>query len=206
MVQAVFIGRIWKLSNQNKTLVIVISIASAAQFVFHMVYSGFGFHTSDNSETLINISRGINAASTVADCLIGGSLVWFLKKCQVGIQRSDSIVNALIIFFMTTGLATAVSAIVTLSLTLAYPQSLYSVIFYLNITRLYVNTLLAMLNFRTKLGPALANGVDQAGDWSQMNPLPTQSVQIGTVSFLHLDEPQWSEYSYHRHWRRNRDK
>ncbi|EJC99056.1 uncharacterized protein FOMMEDRAFT_32797, partial [Fomitiporia mediterranea MF3/22] len=109
------------------------------------------FYMSGNTKTLVNLSRGINSATAITDCLIGGSFTWYLRRSYTGIQRSDSVLNWLILFFIGTGLATAVSAILTLLLTLAYPTSLYSVIFYVNITRLYMNTLLAMLNFRPKI-------------------------------------------------------
>lgn len=176
-----------------------------AQFIMQIVYFGIDLGNSQyDLRDLLNLSRAINSTTAAADCMIAGALVWLLRRSRTGFRRSDTVINRLVLFVIGTGLLTAISAILTLAMTLAYPDRFYYMLFFLNITRrkpvsslphvftyhtylslsVYVNSLLAMLNYRKTLSASFNASNEQSGGSIPMSPFQGRRVDGSMSSYL----------------------
>ncbi|KAK7448085.1 hypothetical protein VKT23_013842 [Stygiomarasmius scandens] len=100
------------------------------------------------------LSRLINAFGAAGDVAITVALIWLLGKSKSGIQRTNTVINKLITFILTTGLATSIDAILSLISISVWPDTFIYITFYCVIARLYSNSLMATLNARQKLKSA----------------------------------------------------
>ncbi|KAH8113594.1 hypothetical protein DFH11DRAFT_310110 [Phellopilus nigrolimitatus] len=162
MVQAMFVRRIWYLSYKKVVLCAVLILLIVAQFVTQMVYFGLSVHFAlfSGLGDIIYLTRTINVITMVADGAIAGVLVFLLQRSRTGFKGSESIINRLIVFVINTGLTTGISAVMVLVMSLVLPSTLIYMFFYFNITRLYVNSLLAMLNYRKTLRGSLEDSTE----------------------------------------------
>ncbi|TDL25586.1 hypothetical protein BD410DRAFT_800977 [Rickenella mellea] len=90
-------------------------------------------------------------SSTVAcDVLIAGSLLYYLNRSRTGFKRTDSIINNLMLYSLTTGLLTSIFAIVNLVTFLTMPGNMVNISVSLFLGKLYSNSLMTILNSRAE--------------------------------------------------------
>lgn len=66
-------------------------------------------------------------------------------------DRTDSLVNKLVLYSVTTGALTVIDAALGLATYLSNPTTLIFIAFYLNLSKIYVNSYFASLNVRKNL-------------------------------------------------------
>lgn len=88
------------------------------------------------------------ALGTSADVLLVAMLVACLHNSRTGIQRTNSVINLLILYSVNTALFPTVIGVVCLIVFLAMPNSLLYIPFYIQIANLYLVSLVASLNHR----------------------------------------------------------
>ncbi|EJC98995.1 uncharacterized protein FOMMEDRAFT_23354 [Fomitiporia mediterranea MF3/22] len=159
IVQAFFVLRVWKLSHGNIPLAVVLSLLVSSSFIISVVYTvkALRLKTFANLVQIFDLSRSINILGAASDVAITASLIWLLQRSRTGFKRSDSIINRLIMFSLNTGLLTGLDAIMSLITNTVFPTTFIYICFYVNVSRLYCNSLLATLNSRRGL-----NGVDES--------------------------------------------
>lgn len=91
---------------------------------------------------------GSMSLATVIDVVIALSLVVELHRSRTGMKGTDSIINTLILFSMSTGLVTAIWTIAMLVSIFLTGMSFITMFFYFILGRLYFNSLLTSLNAR----------------------------------------------------------
>ncbi|KAJ7173628.1 hypothetical protein C8R46DRAFT_1255968 [Mycena filopes] len=93
------------------------------------------------------------SSSLVCDVLIAGAMTYFLRKSggNIPIRRTSEVVNSMIIYSISVGFFTSVATALNLALWVALPENFTFIIFHLILSKLYVNSLLVMLNSRVKL-------------------------------------------------------
>ncbi|KAI0706370.1 hypothetical protein C8Q76DRAFT_156810 [Earliella scabrosa] len=96
------------------------------------------------------ISSGSGMAVT-ADLLLTTVLIISLRKSRTGVRRTDSMIDVLIMYSINTGLVTGIFNILSLALSIAYPDKLLYASFGIAGTKLYATSLLAALNSRQSL-------------------------------------------------------
>ncbi|KAJ7173629.1 hypothetical protein C8R46DRAFT_118582 [Mycena filopes] len=104
------------------------------------------------------------SCSLMCDVLIAGAMVYFLRAGRGNntIRRTSEVVNSIIMYSISVGLFISVATALNLALWLALPENFIFVVFHLLLSKLYVNSLLVMLNSRVKLRRHLyAEGNDQ---------------------------------------------
>jgi len=94
-------------------------------------------------------SMAVNVLGAAADLLIAATLCTILNFSRTGFQKSNAMINKLIIFTVNTGLITSLCALASLISILAAPKTWIYVTFYYCLGRLYTNSLLATLNARS---------------------------------------------------------
>ncbi|EIW79775.1 hypothetical protein CONPUDRAFT_166480 [Coniophora puteana RWD-64-598 SS2] len=90
-------------------------------------------------------------STAVCDLLIFSCMIYYLSKMRTGINSTERIINRLIRLFIETGLLTTIAATLDLGLFIGLPSSPWFVILSLALSKLYSNSLLAVLNHRSSL-------------------------------------------------------
>ncbi|KAK7013154.1 hypothetical protein R3P38DRAFT_2789313 [Favolaschia claudopus] len=148
------------------------------------------------------------ASASVADMLIALSLSYYLRKSRTGIKTTDSLVNKLILYAMSTGLLTGICVLIDMICFLAMPGNLVHVAFNIVSGKLYTNSLLVSLNFREVIrrstnivfltnidpgGTALEFRTTTEPDLSVDRSLDTSSNAAGAVSSKSFNGMKFSE-------------
>ncbi|KAI0045136.1 hypothetical protein FA95DRAFT_166694 [Auriscalpium vulgare] len=148
LVQGFFVSRIYRLSKKGIVLTLGLTVLVLGQFATCILFCAHSF----NMKPLIlkNLLFAINAMTVAADLAIACALCCLFHKSRTGVKTSDTIINRLIIFTVTTGLLTSLDAIGSLAAVAASPNTLIYMPFCFALCRLYVNSLLATLHARTR--------------------------------------------------------
>ncbi|TDL25580.1 hypothetical protein BD410DRAFT_784599 [Rickenella mellea] len=149
-VQLFFAHRLWKISNKNIYLVVMVALLATVQFSLGAAVSIKSFKL--RRFILLKTMEGIISASlslTVAcDVLITCTLLYFLNKSRTGFRRTDSLINDLMWASLSTGLFPSVFAIAQLITFLAMPNNLINASISLFLCKVYSTSMLATINGR----------------------------------------------------------
>ncbi|KAF8645854.1 hypothetical protein AX16_007512 [Volvariella volvacea WC 439] len=154
IVRSVFTRRIWVLSGRRYFLPMVIMLITCFVFATGVGFATRGFQDitfarlTAHSEWMLYSALG---AGVVADVLIAGSLCILLYKNHTGFQRADSLVNILIIYSINTGLLTTICAAGCFITFAIWPYEFIFMGIYFSLGKLYLNSLLGLLNSREAL-------------------------------------------------------
>ncbi|EDR06505.1 uncharacterized protein LACBIDRAFT_299960 [Laccaria bicolor S238N-H82] len=182
LVQCFLAMRIWRLSDRNVWLIVIVVLLILGEFGVNIAYTIISqvthfltcsivvtsmhrlrFKTVVQLEHLQPLSLSSNALAAVGDLVIAASLCTLLHRSRTGFHRSDTIITKLIVFSINTGLLTSLCALASLVSTLAGPTTFYYITFFFCIGRLYTNSLLATLNARKKIRE-LSDDVQSSGN------------------------------------------
>ncbi|OCB90582.1 hypothetical protein A7U60_g2199 [Sanghuangporus baumii] len=186
MVQAIFVMRIWKLSERNIFLVIFVASLVVAQFGATCLYFVKAVQADTFKDLMgaMTITRIVNSVTAAADSTIALSLVILLHRTRSGFRRSETTINRLILFTINTGLVTSICAILGLVLGCVLFDTLLFMFFYLSIARLYANSFLAALNSRNSLRRSL---IKASSSFGVLNVPPTEVLKTVTRQTNHDD-------------------
>ncbi|GAV99496.1 hypothetical protein LENED_000956 [Lentinula edodes] len=150
LVQSFLTMRVWKMSNQNKplTLLIVLFVLGELGCSVAFTISSLKLVTWKDLTNLKSLSMTVNVLGAVSDVIIAAGLFYFLHRSRTGFKKSDTMISKLIMFTVSTGLLTSVCAVASLLSILIWGKTLIYVAFYFSLGRLYSNSLLATLNAR----------------------------------------------------------
>jgi len=102
--------------------------------------------------TAMKIRFGMNGGlATVADVTATVALSWYLSSVRSGIKRTDTVLQRLLVYVVTRGLLITVAQILYVVIYLSFPTKLFWMPLHLILSKLYVITLVAMLNGRSTL-------------------------------------------------------
>ncbi|KAJ7278289.1 hypothetical protein C8J57DRAFT_1503194 [Mycena rebaudengoi] len=111
------------------------------------------------SRDVFVIGSIVQGLSALCDIVITVSLIYYLRGSKSGIMQStNTLIDTLILYTVTRGMATAICQLMFMILNVAFPNDTFWQPFHQAVGKLYINSLLASLNFRasTKTGaPAI---------------------------------------------------
>ncbi|KAL1945746.1 hypothetical protein VTO73DRAFT_1748 [Trametes versicolor] len=119
-------------------------------------------------------SAGFTVA-VVADIMLTTVLVWVLHRSRTGFRQTNSAIDVLIAYSVTTGLITDIFSVVCLILAFVGPEDLIYAGFDIVCTKLYVNCVLAAINVRhseTFSVPVTASDEENSVGLVKLPPLP----------------------------------
>ncbi|KAH9850400.1 hypothetical protein C2E23DRAFT_887305 [Lenzites betulinus] len=141
-----------------------------------LLFGEFGFATAVTVDTFLqptlhnNNQAWMNSAgvgmAVLADSILTAALIFSLHRSRTGIRRTDSIIDLLIMYAINTGLVTGVTNLLSLVFALAMPNNLLYAGIVIVATKLYANSMMAVLNSRRSL----------AGDRTIPYTAPSQDV------------------------------
>ncbi|KAM5536906.1 hypothetical protein V8D89_009453 [Ganoderma adspersum] len=150
MTQCFFAHRLWALSNRNTLLatsIVTLALCSCGPGIAISVhlYTNNGIESIGSLE--IRILAGFaNGLSVICDIVIAAALTYYLNSRRTGFERTNSIINRLIIYAVNRGALTAICQACHMITTIALPGRFIFLPFALLDGKLYCNTLLATLN------------------------------------------------------------
>ncbi|KAG5723755.1 hypothetical protein E4T56_gene2209 [Termitomyces sp. T112] len=153
LVQGFLTLRVWRLSNHNVPLLLVIMSLVLSEFGCSFVFTikALKLKTWVQLEQLKGLSMVVNILAALGDGLIAGTLCYFLQRSRTGFKKSDTMISKLILFTVSTGVLTSICAIASLISILVWPSTLIYAAFYFCLGRLYSNSVLATLNARQSI-------------------------------------------------------
>ncbi|TFK83353.1 hypothetical protein K466DRAFT_265181 [Polyporus arcularius HHB13444] len=172
LVQSFFAARIYKLSGKKIYLVVPVVMMIIAEFSVSMAYAAralqFEFFAQLNDIKALSLSINIFAAA--GDVLIALILCTILQISKTGFERSNTLINKLILFSVNTGLLTSICACMSLITILALPTTFIYIFFFFLIGRLYANSLMATLNARKGLLDGSSRGAETSLSLRDIHP------------------------------------
>ncbi|KAI0822448.1 hypothetical protein BC628DRAFT_1421891 [Trametes gibbosa] len=115
--------------------------------------------TEDYSRTTWTISVGYGNG-VVFDLITTSTLVTVLRRSRTGFKRTDSVLDTLVLYTVSTGLLATVTGALIFVFALAYPDSLIYIGLTIPGVKAYSNCMLAMLNSRHNLSERLNQGLE----------------------------------------------
>jgi len=144
--------RVWKLSNQNILLTSIVWIICLCDLTIGVAISVKAFHFV--SWIQLGVLAPLLYASFIAtfagDVYVSVVLCYYLFKSRTGYWRTDTLINTLIIYIVTTGLLSSIDATLGIITYILMPTNYVFMPFYLNLAQLHVNSYLALLNARRR--------------------------------------------------------
>ncbi|GLB33479.1 hypothetical protein LshimejAT787_0103630 [Lyophyllum shimeji] len=178
IAQVFYARTIWRVSS-NKSVPVVIVLLALAALALGIVTTEHLFRnplTTSISDRKFSILSGlVQGFASLDDILITVALCYFLQTRRGGEfssqNRTDVIIDSLMLYAVSRGILTAVTQILFLVLNVALPHDTFWQPFHQAVGKLYVNSVLATLNIRSafneptevKLGGLqFESGVDSA--------------------------------------------
>ncbi|KAI0343829.1 hypothetical protein BDW22DRAFT_1211507 [Trametopsis cervina] len=152
VVRGMFATRIWRLSNGSWLPVAIICAVSLTDLVTCLIITIKAFHITfaelKKLDALVYLEF---AAGFLGDFLVAVTLCYILHKSRTGFGRTENIINWLMTYVINTGLFTALTSSVSLILFASKPNDFIYVAVYFQLSKLYVNAYVAMLNARDRM-------------------------------------------------------
>ncbi|KAM5539865.1 hypothetical protein V8D89_006368 [Ganoderma adspersum] len=174
--QTFFVRRVWLIAPKFK---IVVGIAFLLNVANVGCYTALGVSMFDATDFLdgLRFSWLASVGSSVqmaGDIMLTLTLIWVLRKSRTGINRTDSMLELLIAYALSTGLVTCIVHILNVAFSIAWPANLVFGTFSCILTKLYANTFLVALNTRRFLTTNLV-----VNDSSRLHGLTPQTPGTG---------------------------
>ncbi|EIM81688.1 uncharacterized protein STEHIDRAFT_161859 [Stereum hirsutum FP-91666 SS1] len=151
-VELFFARRVWMMSG-NMLLTGVIVILATIHFSLGVVFTVRGFalgRFSLYSELTWVTCTGLGSAAA-ADIIIAGAMCWYLFHSRTGFKRTDSMLMALMLYSINTGLVTSVVATTAVITFAIMPTNFVWLACFWVLGKCYVNSFLAILNGRESI-------------------------------------------------------
>ncbi|KAJ7493960.1 hypothetical protein FB451DRAFT_1215769 [Mycena latifolia] len=152
IVQGLYAYRVWMLSGyHNGVLGYLVAAVVLGGFAIGMVFV-YETYTLSNWRDAPRVGWAVVAsftASTVIDILISVAMFHYLRQSK-GMERLNSRISSLIQYTLTAGVFTSAFSLACLFTFIAMPDNLIFLALSYILTRLYVNSFIAMLNSRER--------------------------------------------------------
>ncbi|TFK87115.1 hypothetical protein K466DRAFT_127255 [Polyporus arcularius HHB13444] len=150
--QLFFLRRVYLIGRKFRPLVAFCGVLLLTEFGFAtaVTVDTFLHPTLHNSNQAWMNSAGVGIAA-LADTLLTAALTFSLHQSRTGIKRTDGIIDLLILYAINTGLVTGIFNILSFVFAIAMPNNLIYAGLDIVATKLYANSLMAVLNSRRSL-------------------------------------------------------
>ncbi|KAJ7806155.1 hypothetical protein B0H14DRAFT_2876759 [Mycena olivaceomarginata] len=150
LVHLFYAKRVWHMSRKNRyltSLIVVLAITHAllgvgiASRAFQLQY----FVAFSQITGLVDSSL---ALAVITDVLVAASLSYYLHTSRSGIERTDTLINRLLVYTINNGILTSIFDIITLVFVTAEVDNLIYLAVFQVVGNLYTNSMMATLNSR----------------------------------------------------------
>ncbi|KAF7303645.1 hypothetical protein MIND_00593800 [Mycena indigotica] len=154
IVRSVFARRVYRLSKGNIPGTLLIVALSTLDLICGITITAkaFGITSYLQLAGLSNLMYLNFAAGTGSDIAVALALCYLLHKSRTGFKRTDSLIRVLMAYTINTGLLVALDATAGMFTYAFMPNNFIFLGCYLLLSKLYLNSYLAILNARNGLG------------------------------------------------------
>ncbi|TFK92015.1 hypothetical protein K466DRAFT_582337 [Polyporus arcularius HHB13444] len=154
--QSFFARRVYILSSKHRVLVAVSVILMLTMFGFAIAGSvvAFKYKTYAEYEHFYWIDSAACGAAILSDSLTAGVLIVTLIRQRTAYEKTNTLLNSLIVYTINTGLLTGIVNFLALVFALVRPNTMIWIAIEFVAVRLYTNSVLAVLNSRKSLREA----------------------------------------------------
>ncbi|KAF8555933.1 hypothetical protein OG21DRAFT_1507159 [Imleria badia] len=147
-VQMFYCYRVWIVSGKNRIVAGSVAILAGIQLILGATCSGFMITIGTVDILFTNPYLPTSyGASALCDIIITVSMIYYLREGRTGIKRSGNRLKRMMVLFVHMGLLTSLAA-VSISLSYVSKGALWLAVPGEVIPKLYVNSMLAVLNAR----------------------------------------------------------
>ncbi|KAJ8081018.1 hypothetical protein PM082_017856 [Marasmius tenuissimus] len=197
LVQNFYVWRIWKLSNKNWLVPGFIACShDSLQLTDSMSLVARNPDSSTFTGTMTTIVIGVNGMGASIDVVIAIAMLLLLYVRRTRIIRTNRMLRQIAIYSVTTGATTSLCAILVFVSALTLPGN-WVLTFYLMLTRMYSNSLLATLNVRDSIR-SVAGTSGIIGDSGIVPANPTTPATVTVGSSYHLNDLKRAASSEHQ--------
>ncbi|KAF9039256.1 hypothetical protein BJ165DRAFT_1531341 [Panaeolus papilionaceus] len=155
IVRLIYARRVWLIARTWVNILIaiviiliaIVTVGAGVAFA-SLAFIGKTFSYFPHISYLMYMALGLAVA---ADILIAASLCFSLSKTRTGFKQTDSVVNVLMMYVINSSLLTTVCALGCLIAYAIWPNNFVFIGIYFCLSKLFLNSLLAMLNGRDAL-------------------------------------------------------
>ncbi|KAK0471861.1 hypothetical protein IW261DRAFT_1510630 [Armillaria novae-zelandiae] len=154
-IQGLYALRLWQLGrNFHQTLVCFILFTVMASFGTG-IYVAYDTYTTPNFVSASSIKTSVPvffSTTAAADLIIAIPMFYYLRKSRavIHVPSTANVLLRLMRLVLMSGLATSVCSLLCVIFYFMWPKSLIFIGIQLNLSKLYMNSLLAMLNSRSR--------------------------------------------------------
>ncbi|KAI0640456.1 hypothetical protein C8Q79DRAFT_1015241 [Trametes meyenii] len=152
-VQGFFARRIWLLDARYRPIVVIACLMSAVELAFYVATTAEIFKSGTISG-FKRIAWLLSTGATLAlsmDLLLTAVLIYLLHCSRTGMKRTDSAIDTIILYAVSTGLLTGVLHVLATLFGYILPSDFFHATFDIPATKMYANSLLTALNSRQHL-------------------------------------------------------
>ncbi|PIL32179.1 hypothetical protein GSI_05424 [Ganoderma sinense ZZ0214-1] len=151
--QGFYARRVFLVDRRHRFIVIGAIVLLAVETGFAILVSVEAFR---GSQWTVSVYYGLDMT---IDFTLAGTLVAFLLRNRTGAERTDSMIQTLVVYTINTGLVTSIVGMVAFVFALIKPGNLVYFAMGIIVTKLYANSVLALLNTRRYLS-SLSQAID----------------------------------------------
>ncbi|EIN09687.1 hypothetical protein PUNSTDRAFT_133463 [Punctularia strigosozonata HHB-11173 SS5] len=155
ILRYIFCMRVWSFSNHNWLLAAIVAITSflALGTGIKFVVDGFTIPSVLNvwDRTITWTFNTSLSAGAAADIILAVAMCTLLYRRKTGLQTSDGIITKLIMYGISTGVLTSLCAVAAVICYSVIRDTFIFMVFYMILSKLFFNALLAGLNARSGL-------------------------------------------------------
>jgi len=182
IVKGCFGMRVWRFSKHNIWITGLVLLSILVQYGVSIWFTveGFGIRSLLDIHLMSRIAVVALALGAATDLFIALALCYYLRKLKSPQQRSNSLVNHLMLYAINTGILTSAFSIACLFCFAFMANNFIFIGLYFVLSKLYANSFLATLNTRTCL--------KGQGTFRDMETVPTFVMQLPRLGFGPDDE------------------
>ncbi|KAK7458093.1 hypothetical protein VKT23_009999 [Stygiomarasmius scandens] len=189
-VEVFFASHIWRMHRFHWLIPVIIvscatgavvaGISSVVEMAHHNELSSLGRRT-------MQLKIGFDCALTsVSDVFATVALSWSFFDSKTGFKRTDTLLQKLLRYTITRGLFVTSAQVGFLILFLSKPQKLWWMPFYISLSKVYVITMIVMLNSREGLRNHVALSINDSEMQSGQSPISRRGFQLPRAPSNHI--------------------
>ncbi|KAI0714178.1 hypothetical protein C8T65DRAFT_155213 [Cerioporus squamosus] len=153
ITQLFFARRVYKIDRRFRPIAIIAAILVLAFAGCYIALTGLGWNAPNIQQFLKNswLPSAGSGMILVGDFLLTASLIYFLRRNRTGVNRTDSMVDIIIMYTVSSGLIICIFNVLNVAFSVAWPDNLIYAGTSIVLTKLYSNTFLVSLNARQSL-------------------------------------------------------
>ncbi|KAF8151021.1 hypothetical protein B0H34DRAFT_159626 [Crassisporium funariophilum] len=178
IVRGIYGRRVWKISGRSIIIASLITFTSIVTFGAGIAFTSRAFieRTFANFSHISYLLYLALGSAVAADILIAVCLCVSLSRSRTGFKKTDSIVTVLMLYAINSSVLTTLCSMACFITYAIWPMEFTFIGIYVCLSKLFLNSLLAMLNGRSGLQARAHGFSDAPAAFSQGSSRPTDFV------------------------------